>query len=357
MQKHPCSTAPHSNKKGNIMKQNNPRRALWALALLAAVACAASCTKVIDFTGDETSRYAVMYSAIEPDSTVKVRLTYSRFFLSSGKIQTIENAGVQLYCNGRAVAQTTADSGNYYFDCRPQPGDTLSVVAEVPDYPRGVLRAGTRVPAQAHLEYLGYTKTEDTYGETGYDIRLRLADPVGENYYMLKLRKLCFTISYNDTTCIYYSGGFSCNESLFTDVTSVMDGMESSSDLSSLTFSDVNFDGKTVDFVIHTTAGYAARDTTLPQFLLQFSSMNRDWYRYATTQADAEGSDDGFSNLFSEAVQVYTNVENGIGVFGAKTTGVIPAPVPLDGSGYGIKKSSAKTAKTARPAKRMPAAR
>jgi hypothetical protein len=308
-------------------------RTVCLLAVLAAI-MSASCEKVIEFNGEQTDPYAVIYSAMESDSTLQVRLTYSRFFLSSTDFSVINNATIHLYSNGVEVPQATNDRSCYYFGYHPQPGDTLNIKVEVPGYKRGILTAGTRVPAKPKVEYVGYTMKSDDDANPYYDIHLRLTDPKGNNYYTIKVDALR---NKYDTSGVshysYESYWFKCHEPLFGDVAGVsaLTDITEEDAYTELTFSDANFDGRTIDFHLRCDKIYGSGADTLPLIRINLISLNQDLYRYTTTQKEAENNlNDGASSFFSEAVQVYTNVKNGIGVFGAKSSTSLQIPIAGD---------------------------
>jgi hypothetical protein len=288
-----------------------------------------SCEKVLEFDGEASDPYVALYSAVEADSTLSMRLTYSRFFLSTDSFRVVNNADIHMYRNGEEMQLGDNDSNFYHFYCRPQPGDTLSVAVNVPGYTRGTVTAGTRVPLAPTVEYTGCDVVTDDGHEVFYDIHLRLKDPKWHNYYSLKM--LTLTQGHHARLGDYkYSGcQFECNDPLLTDMALPTSLEELDDDtFTELTFNDDDFDGKTFDFTIRCRQipFGAPNDDNIPLYKVQLSAINEDLYRYTVTQQSSVNTTE-VSRYLEEAVQVFSNVKNGMGVFGAKTTKQIAIPI------------------------------
>ena len=281
----------------------------------------AGCEKIVEFKGDDVTPYVVLISKPQADSLVQLRLTYSRFFLDGHPLRTISNADVSLYSNGNRMLLLSADSGNYCFDCRPKPGDSLEFKVMVPGY--SLVQAGTRVPAEPDFEVL----------ETAFDtinricqVKVRINDPKGRNYYRISFEgwtKNYYNPSDTDTTPNYALLFYSTDDIVFTDATSVdflLEQGETSAYGTNLSFSDALFDGKTHTMTFNMSlGGYGSVnyvfDTVRYPFYVRLTALSYDRYRYDYT---LKQKDNEFE-LFSEPTQIHTNVQGGIGVFAAST--------------------------------------
>ncbi len=296
-----------------------------AAGLVSALIGLAGCEKVVEFKVDEVTPYVVLVSKPEADSMVRIKLSYSRFFLDGHSFRTIRNADVRLYANGRQTNRLSADDGEYFFDCLPQASDTLDLQVLVPGYP--MVQAGTRVPAEPDVEVL----------ETAYDslsqtcqVKVRIHDPQGKNYYRISfdgwIRNITNYYDHNgvfesDTTePEFISLWFSSSDVVFTDATSVdflLEQGETSVSGRSLRFSDRLFDGKSYTMVFNLSLGNVCvdllSDTSQYPYTVCISALSGDRYLYDNT---LEKADDEFA-ILSEPVQIYTNVQGGIGVFAA----------------------------------------
>ena len=70
------------------------------IPVLAALLFATACTKTIEFDGQQTQSLPVLISLPNSDSTLSLRLTYSRFFLDNSPVTPIKNASIRVELNG-----------------------------------------------------------------------------------------------------------------------------------------------------------------------------------------------------------------------------------------------------------------
>lgn len=302
-----------------------------------------SCTEPIDFNGKETEPYAVLRCTAEPDSALKVRMTWSRFFLASeiNPYKTIDNADLRITSNGVPLALLGADSGNYQFNYVVQEGDVLEMHAKVPGYNKGELSARAVVPTKPAIQVLDVRldTLEDVYGEKQlkYSVRIRLDDPKEEeNYYSIRLRYLTKDDeSYPDSVEVrWINCWISCSDPLLIDpsvsVVDIIDeGGADGNETDVLLFSDGKINGMSHDFTVQFTLyGYYGKTDAAgkaPSKLhLMATSYSPELYRYRLSAESAYYHDEDF---FSEPVQVICNVQNGIGCFGAQATKNIVFPV------------------------------
>ena len=61
------------------------------------------------------------------------------------------------------------------------------------------------------------------------------------------------------------------------------------------------------------------------QYLLEVTSLSRDRYLYERTTYLYD--DDPFESLFSEPVQIHSNISGGIGIFAARNRSILPIPI------------------------------
>lgn len=295
------------------------------LSLFAAALLLGACTKDLDIDFDDMEPQVVVMSCVEPDTTLSLRLNYSRFFLSSQPFAAIDNAAVSLSVNGgSALAPTSAAGGNYAFALRPQPGDRFDLQVDVPG--KGTVAASTTVPAAPQVDNISASLTETDGHDRIYSLRFTLHDPDGEdNFYLIR----CLARRY-----FVYSGTvefeddyrpFTCNDYMLTegmDMGTLLDG-DNPGEFSgrSLFFTDANINGRGHEVALSTELYYNDRE-----LYLEITSYSRDRYLYEIT-AD-QYTDDPFESLIAEPVQVHTNIDGGIGIFAARTRTLVPIPLP-----------------------------
>ena len=301
------------------------------ITLMAAMATLlASCEKTIDFSGEIIdNKTPVMISLPETDSTWTVRLTNSRFFLSSGSITTIDNATFSLEVNGQQMGNsaTNLGKGMYQMGYIPRSGDTITLNVMIPN--RGELKAGCRIPARPTISEISfdwdtttyiYPYDEDTTRYSYGDVKVKfiISDPGNEkNYYMLRLaqRRMEYSYSGDDYTWgdWYYhyltvEDNVLFNPNISNEIIEIGDAENEGN---SILFTDERINGK--DHQIAFSFYYNSQDNY--QYRLEFYSLSRDSYYFFKSRKAAENQDD-LTGIFSEPVQLYTNVDGGIGILG-----------------------------------------
>jgi len=330
----------------------------YLLIILAALVLV-SCEDVIEFNGDETGQKVVMNSLAQADSTLNVRLTFSRFFLSSKPFENIANAELTLVVNGNRYASVNDADGNYHFNYIPQGGDEMTIEAQVPGY--DVVKATAKMPRQPIVSDTSMVmKGKQVNYDWGYDrtvnteVRFKLHDPAGErNYYRLRVdikdsisywnyRYNNETNGYVDSVLVwaegssYYGNGFTVRDILIVDqdalgaVEDIIDGSTEQGvyEGHQLLFTDEKIDGQEHEIVVtvhnysYGMDGYSIK----PNVSIILEAINKDLYYYIISKENQQ-NDDG-AGLVSEPYRIHSNVEGGIGIFGASSKMVYGKKMP-----------------------------
>lgn len=287
----------------------------------------AGCEKVIDFDIEDVEPYVVVMSMPDEDSTMSVRMTYSRFFLSTEEFETVAGANVSLIANGTKYS-SSFDNGRYVFTYQVKAGDALQLEAVLSD--GQVVKANTQVPQKPAV-----SNVEQTVNT----LRFTLSDPAGEqNYYRITIQVKGSTIwvmdsievggemyYIKDTTEYSYERWFSSSDAVFANVAE--SPLETDDDVSGTYFTDELFNGQQHTFTLQMgNTGYGEKGDQeyvyeeIEESWLVVESLSRELYRY---RLSTELSDNTLS-LFAEPVQIESNIENGIGIFGATAKTRIP---------------------------------
>ena len=284
-----------------------------------------ACTKDLEYDFEDTEPKVVVISCVEPDSPIKLRITYSRFFLSTAPFRTVDNAEVGLCVNGAESGAAVSFSDGYYtIDYRPQPGDRLDLTVQVPSY--GTLSASTVVPSMVNVSDLRTVKRIDEDGDTWHTLRFTLHDPADEdNYYFIRIVRY---EEYEGQRFNYYYDYFSCNDPLLSstpDIGNILDNIDGGNasewEGNLLYFPDDNIAGRDHEVEL-TLEAYSYQSDW--NYQLEVTSFSRDRYLYEVT-TDLY-SDDAVEALFSEPVQIHHNVSGGIGIFAARSRSYFDIP-------------------------------
>ena len=322
---------------------------------MAAALLLTACEKQVDIDIDALEPEVVVKAMGEADSPLQVRLTYSRptfgtFYVRDGEsyFKEIDNANVGLTVNGVAVGNAVGDSGNYTFAYVPQAGDrlvlsvdvpgheTVSAETEVPQLPHAgnVSVSGGEGDGYAYNKMVHFTLTDRAATDDYYSVRLR----VHEVYYYTEYDGSGAVVS-RDTSDNDYYATFSC-----TDYTVISNSGIGDIDIEDpeaantywgdeLLFTDANISGLSHEFRLqmhdygyygYYEDGYWEQERSV-SCQLEVSALSRDSYLYLQT-VDAY-DDDELLTLFGEPVQIHSNINGGIGIFGVKSRLILNVPI------------------------------
>ena len=303
---------------------------------LATALLTVSCEKAIDFRGEEQSPRVVVVSEPEPDTNLAVRLTYSRFFLSGSRFSVIGNADVKVVAGGVTYTGVFDDSV-YVFPYSPVEGDSISLTVRMQNGGEDtVVTATTRMPHRPSV-----TVRE----AVGDNFRFVLNDRPGErNYYRMQVQSIdttviCYDSEGNyvydsddpsvvsrDTVVDTTSQFFTCSDAVITsDATAVLN-FEGQENYYVLIFNDEMFDGQNREITIkcegNATMEYyksSVRKSVSSRIFLYIEALSKEAYMYELSRYKQQEGD----IFMTEPVQVQSNIDGGIGVFGAKATRVV----------------------------------
>jgi len=326
-----------------------------------------SCETEIKFNGKETAPSMVINSILNPDSTVKVHITKSKFFLEKdGPFDPITNATVQLYANDKLIEALNSTGNGYYTGTyKPFPGDIIKIIARNNEFDN--VYSSTEIPVTASITSVDTTSTttktspliySGSYNDEGYlntdtvgtisekkiKFTINIADRANyKNFYRLKVKHRSY---YDNGTYSEHNTYFNSEDLVFGS-TSETELFEEENTNYYHEFNDNLFDGKTygLTFSISTFQynyfpGKEPKDdpwspTTIKQeILINIESISPAYYYYLNSRA----KNNAYIEIFSEPVQIYNNIVNGIGILGAYNTSITVIRMPLSYtlySGYG----------------------
>jgi hypothetical protein len=305
-----------------------------------------SCEKVIEFNGEVTDPMVVVNSIVTPDLVVSAQVSLSRFFLSDSTTYSfINNATVSLIVNGKQKENLRFNSkGTYVGTYKPLIGDSLQLNVQAPN--ENSVSCGTSIKSQSAiispidtsrvysgvktpltdiiLPTSGHPGGLDTIG-TRYGRTLKFVlkfkdTPVIQNYYRLVVQTRTYTTS-------GYNSDYSFS---FDDIVSgnaPKDAVGPPTSLTSNTFNiftDDSFNGKEYSLAFSIQDDryvyYPGHYKTIPkkEVYINLQSISKSYYLYLQTRASIK-----INSFFAEPVQVFNNVDGGIGIMGSYTSNII----------------------------------
>ena len=276
-----------------------------------------SCEKVIPFDGDVNTPKLVINSVFESDSTFKVHVSSSRSVIDTASFNNIDDAIVSIKDDNENIIETLnhIENGFYKGQTFPQENQTYILEVNHPDY--ADITASDSLPSPITINSVDTSTIIDPINGNRLQISMNFDDPENtQNYYLIEtysvneylLIKNSDTIEYElDTTKqfmvltdeVFQNGGSPWREQ----------GL----------FNDLLFNGqnKTLELEIPNDSwsgsedGYDWSYQTLT-LRLYLHNITLSYYYYRTS---LELFQNASGNPFAQPVQVYSNIENGFGVF------------------------------------------
>lgn len=270
------------------------------------------CSKYIDFEGDSTISKITLNGLMKEGDPVKIHLSKSLNVLDTAELSEITNATVQLYNANTAefienlspvliddktfYSGAIATQANVSYEVRASAGDYKSVKG-VSDIPNQSLLVSSDIDTVSipSLEQYGIDELQVTFNMTDLG--------EGSNYYGIKVSGQIVGSTFYGIDNLYIS-----TEESIVEVNSNK----------GVLFSNEFFEGTSRDFSFKINPFYynpLSSDLSpilYDSIIVTISTYSEDLFFYHKSAAQFSQAD-GF---FSQPVQVYSNIENGLGVLG-----------------------------------------
>jgi hypothetical protein len=280
-----------------------------------------ACKKVLDDELPYGKPSLVINSAIDPSEEIEIHITTGVSIRDSAQIKGVTNAVAEIFENGISVGKAKHEGFGFYklSDFLPKHGSKYSIVVNVDNFePVSAMSAiPNEIPAQNfRLKDSAYT---DQWGNRYSSVSFSIADAPEENFYMAEL------YVYYPEREIYSPVYLSVTDPGF-------DGVYGSG---FIIFDDKRFNGRNYIFegsfyadnfgpVINEDPDEPMWEPEEKIYIVRFSTLTKDLYLYKSSffkHLDNQG------NPFSEPVPVFTNIKNGLGIFGGRNSKFyIPIP-------------------------------
>lgn len=291
----------------------------------------AACEKTVYFDVETKENRLVVNSFLQPDSTNRAVVSLSVDPLAIGfESERVSDATIAISKNGAFIGNFTHEfNGDYYIEndlLHAEPNDEFELTVSAPG--KETVTASTKIPSlipitsaaiiDTFLIPISYSSI-DPYGNVIYidtlvpyfKMAITFTDPGTEDFYSLG-------VMYRDI----FNQSFACvstNDPIFTVSGEYNFGAENQAGAATfcdeVMFTDVTFNGttKTVELNIYAINTLGIAD---PRFEFSLKHVSKEYFQYYTTtekQLENEG------NPFGEPVIIYSNIENGFGIFAGNT--------------------------------------
>lgn len=267
-----------------------------------------SCEKDVTFHFEHQPKLN-LNCILNPDSSVTVNLTLSQSLGSPEEIRPVDGAVITLYEDNQIFGMLKETGDGYYkLDKKPHEGKKYQITAEATDYHS--VSAETTIPNRPEIEYskeiTGHLEFDST--RATFNLNVKINDRPGPDNYWIY-----------DTWVVKgvkYGGARKEINAPFLDGFNKITDPEAKYGYTlslGVRLSDEGYDGKTMEFVIpdyFEGTQYSYTDA------VHFLNTCEHYDKHIKTIILNRMKEDSELPFF-EPVQIYSNIENGYGIFGS----------------------------------------
>tara|TARA_X000000950_G_scaffold83395_1_gene104958 strand:+ start:1093 stop:1998 length:906 start_codon:yes stop_codon:yes gene_type:complete len=276
-----------------------------------------SCEKVIPFEGDVNTPKLVINSVFESDSTFKVHVSSSRSVIDTSSFENIDDAVVTIKDGNGNVIEVLNHVVNGFYKGLVLPEENTTYILKVnhPNY--ADITASDSLPSPIIINSVDTSTILDPINGNRLRISMNFDDPENnQNYYLLETYSVNEYLIVENLDTIEYELDTTKQFMVLTDEV-FQNGGSPWRDQG--LFNDLLFNGqnKTLEIEIPnenwsgSEDGYDWSYKTLT-LRLYLHNITISYYYYRTS---LELFQNASGNPFAQPVQVYSNIENGFGVF------------------------------------------
>lgn len=278
-----------------------------------------SCQKAIEIDRDSVTPKLVINSVLSSQNdTIFLSLTESRDLLyDKNSFPSVKGAVVKIFENGNKIGELQYLNDLYFIPYKVKEGSTYKVEASASSFK--TVTAETTVKS-AIENTIGTVKILES---GGLDASIKIVDIINEdNFYQVSMKWMEFT---DDSTIIndpyYYQqpyyNNYSCTNDYIVEYPQT-DALQGENCNDYFLFDDATIKNSTHEFKLSTPNNnyYYSQEGYKTKVILEVSSLDYNYYTYLITKSIFQFN---FGNPFAEPVQVYSNIENGYGIFGSRS--------------------------------------
>jgi hypothetical protein len=254
-----------------------------------------SCEKVIDLNINESDKKIVLNSIVKEGENIKVNLSKSKSVLDDSDIEYLENANIILTENNIVISSHTYNGmGNYIFNKNAISGKKYKIQVNANNLTE--INAETIVYKPNEFEITD-TSTINHDGENTLGIVINIKNTESNSYFFMEAINKYGDPIYLNSYDIKAEQDLWGEYLLFSNIVSGEGNIDFQFFLSKYFFAyEKNKSYGNITFVLH-----------------RVSDSYYKYYISSIKQSNVSG------NPFAEPVQVFNNIENGLGVFGSES--------------------------------------
>jgi hypothetical protein len=278
-----------------------------------------SCEKVIEFDVETTTPKIVINSIFNTDDNWNVHLSSSLSVIDTSNLSNIEDASVYIFDDQNQIIETLVHDSLGFYQGILKPIDGLKYKIEASALNFETVNAIDSIPQKSTITGLD-TSSFVFNGNERISISIGFNQSISiSNYY-----KIAVKIGREKYSTTLDQNGFNIVDTNYKEkwinVRPESSFAERTSNPKEIIFKDNTFSSneESVSFSIKNLINkhYEDDSYSLKFITIYFFGISHDHYKYYNSLKTYE---DNSSNIFAQPVQVYSNVNNGFGVFAGST--------------------------------------
>lgn len=264
-----------------------------------------SCEKEIPLDAEQKEPRIVVNCIFGDGDTIYVHVSESRDVLYEGELPNLTNADVKLEDQNGNVLGNFSHQGNGIYKLNgyvPVAGQTYKLVVTNSGF--DAISATTQTPSVISVSAIDTLRKGN---EMNYAIKFS-DDPSMVNYYAVAIEQITIVDDGFGGYYTYSDYYFETSEIFTQNGNTDVDGVKYGS---IFLFSDATFSGGECVFDAATYIHEESIDSTI--VVVRLLSLSEDYFKYKLSLEKYQETE---GDPFAQPVQVYSNVENGFGIFG-----------------------------------------
>lgn len=276
---------------------------------IAIIMLAAACEKEIELKQGEIEPRIVVNSIFSADDTIWVQLSESRNVLYEETLPNITDAVLQLTDgNGAVLGDFIHQIDGYYYlpSVIPSAGNRYGITASKDGFKS--ISAFSSAPQLINVTSIDTVSYNDV---AQMEFTIKFTDNATEtNYYAVSISSF---VGFNNEfgEIVYYESNYFSTKEFYVINGGGATGLDNEKFDSEFYFSDDLLAGQNITF--KGRINYLAESESPRFFVVKVSSLSEDLYKYKVTYANYLQTQ---GDPFAQPVQVYSNINEGFGIFG-----------------------------------------
>ena len=261
-----------------------------------------SCVEEVELNFDHEPKLC-LNCILNPDSLIKASVTLSHSLDNSAQFESVNNANIKLYENDILKGELTfISSGLYLLKQKPESGKDYKIIVEAQGYE--TLEAFTKVPEKPIISYSkDTTKILENVNWPLIDLNVQIIDKLGADLYWIYQTWI--------VNGVKYGGSSQAINAPFVDPFNRIIDTEEKYGFRfflQVRMTDEGYDGQKLTFTIP--------DIVEKERTQHFLNADEHYDKYIKTTI-IKRMNETDELPFYEPIQIYSNIENGNGIFGS----------------------------------------